>query len=336
MPDRITPLFSLLTGPLLLSMILLSVAHGLVPEIPRLYAGIAAWLAGVILLPGVKGLARLQILGMLGLGAAALAWAASTGRTTDWEPVLASNQALLAMLAAVSFLRLVTLPASAADDPTPRGPGALRTTLLGVHLFGSVINLSALMIIGDRLSEHRPLTPTQAQVLSRGFAMAAHWSPFFAAMGVALTNAPGAQLPTLALFGLPVAALALGYTAIELGRRPEATGFAGYPLHFGALWIPALLALAVLLIHQWRARHIVGVKGDHQRVRKQPRLAGEIADIVDLDTDFLAHFANDGLLQRFTGLGETGRAENMPGGKCERASRISGPRCTSTMMAIRG
>lgn len=252
MPDRIIPLLSLLTGPLLLSMVLLSVAHGLTPEIPRLYAGIAAWLAGVILLPGVKGLARLQILGMLGLGAAALAWAASTGRTTDWESVLASNQALLAMLAAVSFLRLVTLPASAADDPTPRGPGALRTTLLGVHLFGSVINLSAFMIIGDRLSAHRPLTPTQAQVLSRGFAMAAHWSPFFAAMGVALTNAPGAQLPTLALFGLPVAALALGYTAIELGRRPEATGFAGHPLHFGALWIPALLALAVLLIHQWR------------------------------------------------------------------------------------
>jgi hypothetical protein len=82
--------------------------------------------------------------------------------------------------------------------------------------------------------------------------MAANWSPFFAAMGVALTNAPGAQLPTLALFGMPVAALALGYTAVELGRRAEASEFAGYPLHFGALWIPALLALLVLLIHQLR------------------------------------------------------------------------------------
>jgi hypothetical protein len=251
-PERINALFHRLTGPLLLSMILLSVAHGFDPEIPRLFAGIAAWLAGVILWPGVKGLARLQILAMLGVGAVALAWAASMGQAMDWESVLASNQALLSMLAAVSFLRLVTLPASAADERAPRGPAALRSTLLGVHLFGSVINLSALMIIGDRLSAQRPLTQAQALVLSRGFAMAANWSPFFAAMGVALTNAPGAQLPTLALFGLPVAALALGYTAVELGRRPEVNAFTGYPLHFGALWIPALLALLVLLIHQWR------------------------------------------------------------------------------------
>ena len=54
----------------------------------------------------------------------------------------------------------------------------------------------------------------------------------------------------LALFGLPVAALALGYSAVELGRRAEATEFAGYPLHFGALWIPALLASAVLLMSE--------------------------------------------------------------------------------------
>ena len=125
-PARIIALFSGLTGPLLLSMVLLSVAHGLAPGIPRLYAGIAAWLAGVILWPSVKGLARLQILTMLGVGAISLAWAASMGRATDWESMLASNQALLSMLAAVSFLRLVTLPASAADDPAPKGPAALR------------------------------------------------------------------------------------------------------------------------------------------------------------------------------------------------------------------
>ena len=237
-------------------MILLSIASGLVPEFPRHYAGIAAWLAGLILLPAIRGPARLQILIMFSVGAAALSWAASTGRPTDWEPVLSSNQALLAMLAAVSFLRLIALPATESGarhaETTPRGPAALTSTLLGVHLFGAVINLSALTIMGDRLSAHRPLTPTQAQVLSRGFSMAAGWSPFFAAMGVTLTNAPGSQLSVLVLFGLPVAALALGYTAIELGRRAEAAGFEGYPMHFGALWVPAGLALAVLLAHQWR------------------------------------------------------------------------------------
>jgi hypothetical protein len=237
-------------------MILLSIANGLFPQFPPLYAGIAAWLAGLILLPAIKRQARLQFIVMFSVGAAALFWAAASGRPTDWGLVLTSNQSLLAMLAAVSFLRLITLPAAESGGPgaetTPRGPSALTSTLIGVHLFGSVINLSALTIMGDRLSAHRPLTPTQAQVLSRGFSMAASWSPFFAAMGLTLTNAPGAQLSVLVLLGLPVAALALGYTAIELGRRPEAAGFEGYPMHFGALWVPASLALCVMLAHQWR------------------------------------------------------------------------------------
>ena len=63
------------------------------------------------------------------------------------------------------------------------------------HLFGSVINLSAVMILGDRQSRRAPMTPLQAAVLSRfraGLALVA----VFAAMGIALSNAPGAQLVT--------------------------------------------------------------------------------------------------------------------------------------------
>ncbi len=257
MPSSAPTVQSRLTGSLLLALVMLSIAHGLVPDVPRLCAGIAAWAAGLILLPRVRGLARIQFIAILLLGSAALVWSASQGRPTDWEPVIASNQALLAMLAAVSFLRLIALPSSPAPGPrcaapVSRGPRALGATLLGVHLFGAIINLSVVMIMGDRLSAHRPLTPLQAQVLSRGFAMAANWSPFFAAMGVALTNAHAAALSVLILFGMPVAALALGYTALDLGRRDEAREFEGYPMHFGALWLPACLATAVLLIHALR------------------------------------------------------------------------------------
>lgn len=86
-------------------MILLSIANGLIPEFPSLYAGLAAWLAGLILLLAIKRQARLQFLVMFSVGAAALSWAAASGRPTAWGPILTSNQSLLAMLAAVSFLR---------------------------------------------------------------------------------------------------------------------------------------------------------------------------------------------------------------------------------------
>mgnify|MGYP001827837464 CR=1 FL=1 len=237
------------SGWLILLAILLSAANGLGLGLPAAAAGITFWLAGVLLAPRVVGLQRIQTLVMLAIGCAGLLYAGIHGGEPQWSKVLVGNQALLAMLAGVSFLRLVTLPQSAAEELDPRGPGALRRTLLGVHLFGSVINLSAVMILGDRQARRQALAPLQATVLSRGFSLAAHWSPFFAAMGVALSNSPGAQLLVLSSVGLPVAALGLALTASQLCRRADAQAYVGYPMHFASLWIPGLLASLVLLFH---------------------------------------------------------------------------------------
>lgn len=239
-----------LAGWLLFGMILLSIGHGLYPGLPRLWAGMAAWGAGLLLFPAVTGMQRGQVLIMFLLGLAGIAWAAQTGGDPKIEAALSANQSLLAMLAAVSFLRLITQPGADPEESRPRGRRALWRTLLGVHLFGAVINLSAVTIIGDRLSSNRPLTLLQALVLSRGFAMAAHWSPFFAAMGVALTNAPGARLVILTSVGLPLAVVALGFSGWRLSHDSAAADYAGYPMHFAALWIPCLLALSVMLMHR--------------------------------------------------------------------------------------
>lgn len=236
-------------GWLMMLAILLSAGVGLGFGLPPIAVGIAWWSAGLLLVSRLRGLQRIQTLLMLTVGASAAFYAAMRGFAIDWQQAIAGNQALLAMLAAVSFLRLVSLPRVEPGEPDPRGRGALWRTLLGVHLFGSVINLSAVMILGDRQSRRSPLTPLQAVTLSRGFALAAHWSPFFAAMGIALSHAPGAQLPVLSLFGIPLAAAGLLLSAWQLPRWSGADGYTGYPMHFAALWVPGLLALIVLFIH---------------------------------------------------------------------------------------
>jgi hypothetical protein len=188
---------------------------------------------------------------IMGIGVLGLLWGVLHGEKSFLYKAACANQGLLAMLAAVSFLRLITQPRTPKDDVLPQGRNALWQTMLGLHLFGALTNLSALIIIGDRLASTRKLNRLQAMVLSRAFAAAAFWSPFFAAMAVALTYAPGARLPILVIVGLPLALAALILSGLEFSGHRDINDFIGYPMHFGALWIPSLLAVAVLLLHEW-------------------------------------------------------------------------------------
>jgi hypothetical protein len=238
-------------GLLIFAAIVFSAGRGFAAPVSNLLPGTLFWLAGLLLANRLVGLQRIQVLLMLAVGGGGLLCTAWVGGEVRWALAVANNQALLAMLAGVTFLRLISLPEVDAGEPDPRGRAALWRTLFGVHLFGSVINLSAVMILGDRQSRRAPMTPLQATVLSRGFALASHWSPFFAAMGIALGNAPGADWQTLSLAGLPLAAFGLLYSGWRLGRRSDVAGYIGYPAHFGALWVPALLAIIVFTAHQW-------------------------------------------------------------------------------------
>lgn len=241
---------SRLAGGLLFAALLLSIAHGVGSGVSVILPGVTFWLAGLLLAARVKGLQRIQTVLMLLVGVVGLVYAGAVGGPVRWEKALTSNQALLAMLAGVGFLRLISLPAVDQVTGDPRGRRALWRTLLGVHLFGSVINLSAVLILGDRMVRRQAMSGLQATVLSRGFSLAAHWSPFFAAMGIALVHAPGASLAILSGVGLPLAALGLAFSAWRLQRRPESADFVGYPLDFSSLRIPGLLAALVMAGHQ--------------------------------------------------------------------------------------
>lgn len=237
-------------GWLLMALLVLSLAHGFVGAVSPIWAGLAGWGAGMLLARRLRGALRIQVVAMLTVGVAGLVWGTVQGSSSRLIAAISSNQILLAMLVGVSFLRLIALPSVARRETLPEGRHALWRTLFGVHLFGAVINLSAVMILGERQSAREPLSRLQAMVLSRGFSAAANWSPFFAAMGVALTNAPGSALQTLSLVGLPVALAALLFSGISLSRDPEAAVYRGYPMHFEALLLPGLLAVAVLALHE--------------------------------------------------------------------------------------
>ena len=264
-------------GWTLAGVIALALAAALFDPWPAWPAGLLVWLAAALLLGSLKGAQRRQVRAMFALGLIGLTVGLLRGADLRYLlQALGANQTVIAMLMGVSFLRLVSGGDSDGPDTRPVGKAALIRTLIGGHLIGSVINMSTITIIGDRLSRAGKLSPLQGLVILRGFSTAAFWSPFFAAMGIALISAPGAHMATLVSVGLPAAVLALAYSAWQIHRHPEAAETVAYPLHLGSLWLPLMLALLVMVGHQlWPGR--LGVDTGHADFRAVRPALGDTA-----------------------------------------------------------
>ncbi len=214
-------------------------------------AGASAWVAGALLWADVPRKSRIQGSVLFLVGASGILVGLRHGHAPQWGQALGGNAYLIAMLAAVSFLRLITKPGGGATHTGSNGTRGLMATLAGVHLFGAVVNLSTVFIMAYRMSHDHRLSQPQYVALVRGFGAAAFWSPFFAAMAAALTYAPGAKLGLLLLFGIPLALVALLLTFRDVQRMPVHT-FQGYPMDLSNLWLPGALALLILLTHAWQ------------------------------------------------------------------------------------
>lgn len=228
-------------------MIVISLANGVSDaRVPAWPAGLLAWLVGLALVHGIPRFQQVQVALMCAGGLGALALAASRGEVHVLVPLVESNQAMLAMLATVSFLRIVTPSGAGATERLPRGRRALWQTLIATHLFGAVVNISAVFIVGHRIARDGSLTPLQAKVVSRGFVAAACWSPLFAAMAVVLHYVPAVDMLSVSRVNLVLAALLLGYCLVELLPDATAHDFVGFPLHREALTVPVTLAALVI------------------------------------------------------------------------------------------
>ena len=239
-----------LVGPLVCGMIALSLANGLTAgRFPAWPAGALAWVVGAALFPTVSRFQRMQVCGLAAVGFTTLGYAISHG-DQDWLlRLLTGNQALLAMLATVSFLRVVTHTGAGSSEMLPRGRGAVYQTLVATHLFAAVVNISAALIVGQRLARAGTLTPLQAKVVSRAFVSAACWSPLFASMAVAINYVPGVDILVVSRVNFFLALALLAFCALELRADRTVEEFIGYPFHREALLVPIVLSAFALSLY---------------------------------------------------------------------------------------
>ena len=232
-------------------MVLVSLYAGFHPGIVSFKdvwpSGLFGCIAAVLLLPDANIAQRVQLGLLLLIGVALLIVGISKGAVVDWSGLLSQNTGLLTMVLTVGLLKLVITSGSVAEQKLPVGKKAYLHTLFSVSVFGSIINISAPILVADRLSLNRPLDYFSAGTLVRMFSSCASWSPFFAGTAVVLTAVQGIHLPTIMFNGLPLllSAIVVLYFSACWFRPEKVNAFHGYPIQLDSLWIPACLGAMV-------------------------------------------------------------------------------------------
>ncbi len=214
-------------------------------------SGIFAFIAAVLLLPDTSSAQRFQLGLLLLLGIVLLVIGLGRGAELDASGLLSQNTGLLGMLMTVGLLKLIiTRNPGAKDaeiDKLPVGRKAYLHTLLSVTLFGSVINISAPILISDRLTLNRPMDYFTARSIVCAFSACSAWSPFFAGMAVVLTAVGDVNLFHIMATGLPLTisfVAVLYFSAVWLSPK-KVDAFHGYPMRMESFLVPVLLAVMV-------------------------------------------------------------------------------------------
>lgn len=223
---------------------------------PLWIAGIAAWLAALLLFVDTSRILKIQVSLILLIGIGMIVYAHQQTAVIDPTSLISSNTGLMTMIAAVGFLRLVVIPDTVQEESLPTGGKAFLQTILGLNLSSSIINISAPILISDRIHRKRPLQRFTAQTFVRVFCGVSSWSPFFGAMAVVLTYASEASLFWIFVAGFPFMLIGLIGVYIEARLRypAEVENFVGYPTHLSALKVPAILIIVVITM-SWLFPH---------------------------------------------------------------------------------
>ena len=223
---------------------------------PLWIAGIAAWSAALLLFADTSRVLKIQVSLILVIGIAMIVYVSRQSAVEDPGALISANTGLMTMIAAVGFLRLVVIPETQQEESLPVGKKAFLQTILGLNISSSVINISAPILVCDRIHRQHPIQRFSAQTFTRVFCGVSSWSPFFAAMAVVLTYVSDASLSWIIVAGFPF--MLIGFIGVYLEARirfpREVENFVGYPTHLSALKIPAILIVTVALMSQLLAK----------------------------------------------------------------------------------
>jgi len=206
-------------------------------------------MAALLLFSDTPRILQVQVGILIVIGLGLIFHSSNQGISVDLNSIISGNTRLLAMIAAVGFLKLVVIPDSTNQRPLPVGKSTYLQTLIGLNLSASIINISAPIMIADRIHHQRPLQRFTSQSFTRVFCGVASWSPFFGAMAVVLTYVSDAQLSWIIVAGLPftIAGFLVVYAEARLRYAEQIDNFVGYPMQISSLKIPALLVLSVVI-----------------------------------------------------------------------------------------
>ena len=227
----------------------MSISASVSPAVSPLTTAVFAWLSLIILIRQLPRVMLIQISFMIMTGIGCMLWSIDAMEQIPFVSILSANHKLLAVIVAVSFLKLITQLDTSTGDPLPTGKNAVLKTLWGLHLFSSVITLSAMMIFGNRIEKETTINRLHGIMFSRSFACGCFWSPFYVAIATALLYAPGSDLLVLSLAGIPIALFGLSLTSWQLMRDEEIESTAGFPVHMDALSVPMTLSVVVIATH---------------------------------------------------------------------------------------
>ncbi|MFK8068527.1 MAG: hypothetical protein AB8D52_09790 [Gammaproteobacteria bacterium] len=240
----------IISGWFLLISTFFSIFNGFFPSILLSISGILSAIAAMILFQKLSGIQRLQVF-LLTTTGFLLILTSDENIPFLINKALTANSALIALLISVGFLKLI-IKAGDEKEALPTGNKALWKTMFGLQYFAAVINLSAIVLFGDRIKHKNTLHKEQFIILSRNFSAASYWSPFFAAMGVALLYSGGADFNILFSIGVCVSACGLLITGLQCSQivKKEQREFKGYPMHINSLFLPIILSAQVLIGHK--------------------------------------------------------------------------------------